>query len=428
MTPENHTLFDWNTLDEYSDLKRLQMVFTSLPAGGLLDALCHMRSGGGRNDWPLQPMLKACIARIVYQHASVESFRRELQRNPSLMLACGFKLMACHNDPQRYRVPSKSAFSRFNRLMNRAERDFGAVSDMFDSLVKQVSQLLPDFGTHQGFDGKALKSHSTGNDIPGKGRTSDPDARWGKHEYHYTDQKGRAQKKVKSWFGYKLYLQADVRYELPIAFSLKPANETEIKECKELVSNMLENELAERCKSFVADKGLDADELRKIFYRHGVTTAIDVRRMWQEEAVDGLRYPTRSLNEDRVDTMRWARCTANARKPARFGRCRITDWRENAARRSFTVRCPTPVRCVPGVRSAIGSAVFAKMQNGASYASRSTRTSFAPLRRCRGTPIDGSGITKDAVHWSVSMPGSVATFSWNATICEGLKPCRCALR
>ena len=75
MTPENHTLFDWNTLDEYSDLKRLQMVFTSLPAGGLLDALCHMRSGGGRNDWPLQPMLKACIARIVYQHASVESFR-----------------------------------------------------------------------------------------------------------------------------------------------------------------------------------------------------------------------------------------------------------------------------------------------------------------------------------------------------------------
>ena len=31
MTPENHTLFDWNTLDEYSDLKRLEMVFTSLP-------------------------------------------------------------------------------------------------------------------------------------------------------------------------------------------------------------------------------------------------------------------------------------------------------------------------------------------------------------------------------------------------------------
>ena len=32
MTPENHTLFDWKTLDEFSDLNRLEMVFTSLPA------------------------------------------------------------------------------------------------------------------------------------------------------------------------------------------------------------------------------------------------------------------------------------------------------------------------------------------------------------------------------------------------------------
>ena len=132
-------------------------------------------------------MLKAGIARILYPHPSVEWFRRELQRNPSLMLACGVKRMACHNHPQRDRVPSKSAFSRFNRLMNRAEHDFGAVSERFDSLGKQVSQLLADFGTHQGFDGKALKSHSTGNDIAGKGRTSDADARCGRHEYPDTD-------------------------------------------------------------------------------------------------------------------------------------------------------------------------------------------------------------------------------------------------
>ena len=121
MRPENHTLLDCNTLDEYSDLKRLEMVFTSLPAGGLLDTLCYLCSGGGRNDRTLEPMLKVGIARIVWQHPSVEWFRRELQRNPLLMLA--------------------------------------------------------DFGTHQGFDGKALESHSTGNDIPGKGETSDVEAR-----------------------------------------------------------------------------------------------------------------------------------------------------------------------------------------------------------------------------------------------------------
>ena len=65
MRLENHTPLDCDTLDEYSDLKRLEMVFTSLPAGGLLDTLCHMCSRGVRNDRTLAPMLKVGIARIV---------------------------------------------------------------------------------------------------------------------------------------------------------------------------------------------------------------------------------------------------------------------------------------------------------------------------------------------------------------------------
>ena len=64
--------------------------------------------------------------------------------------------------------------------------------------------MLADFGTHHGFDGKVLESHSTGSDIPGKGETSDVEARWGRHEYHYTDHKSRPQKKVKRWFGYSV--------------------------------------------------------------------------------------------------------------------------------------------------------------------------------------------------------------------------------
>ena len=67
--------------------------------------------------------------------------------------------------------------------------------------------------------------------------------------------------------------------------------------------NMHESELGERCKSFVADKGLDTDALCKILYRHGVTTAIDVHRMWREVVVEGFRHPTRSLVEDHFDTM-----------------------------------------------------------------------------------------------------------------------------
>ena len=70
MKPENHTLLDCNTLDEYSDLKRLEMVFTSLPAGGLLDTLCHLCSGGGRKDRTWSP----CSSSVL--HGSSSSIRR----------------------------------------------------------------------------------------------------------------------------------------------------------------------------------------------------------------------------------------------------------------------------------------------------------------------------------------------------------------
>ena len=91
-----------------------------------------MRFVGGRNDWPLEPMLKTCIARIVYQH-------------PSVMLACGFKTDGLPQRPPALSGAVQERVSRFNRQHN-----------------------------------------------SGKGETSDADARWGRHEYHYTDQKGRS--------------------------------------------------------------------------------------------------------------------------------------------------------------------------------------------------------------------------------------------
>ena len=192
--------------------------------------------------------------------------------------------------------------------------------------------------------------------------------------------------------------------------------------------NMLESELAQRCKSFVTDKGLDTDALRKIFYRLGVTTAIDVRRMWQEEAVDGLRHPT--LYEGRVDAMFHDEVGKLYCKCPKIGKVRqMSYYGLESKRATQKFHCPmsgSGESCA-GREECHRLGGFAKMQNGASYASRSTRTSIAPLRRCQSTPIDGSGCTRNAMHWSASTPGSVATFSWSATICEGLKPCRCGL-
>lgn len=73
--------------------------------------------------------------------------------------------------------------------------------------------MLPDFGQHLGYDGKAIDSHSTGQVDSKSGHCSDPDADWGHHEIAGVKAKtGNTWKKVKSWFGYGLHLIADTHY------------------------------------------------------------------------------------------------------------------------------------------------------------------------------------------------------------------------
>jgi hypothetical protein len=43
-------------------------------------------------------------------------------------------------------------------------------------------EVLPEFGRHLGYDGKAIDSDSTGRVSRTTGTTSDPEADWGKHE------------------------------------------------------------------------------------------------------------------------------------------------------------------------------------------------------------------------------------------------------
>ena len=84
------------------------------------------------------------------------------------------------------------------------EEERGLVSAMVDDLRAALMAEIPDFGRHLGYDGKAIESHSTGAEGRETGRTSDPDADWGKHETSGVARGGRLWTKVTSWFGYKI--------------------------------------------------------------------------------------------------------------------------------------------------------------------------------------------------------------------------------
>jgi hypothetical protein len=140
------------------------------------------------------------------------------------------------------------------------------VNKMFDNLVKMLCEELPDFGEVLAIDGKAIQSYARRrrdeDEKPYDGRR-DIDADIGVKTYKGKNKNGSVWEKVKTWFGYKLHLIVDAKYELPVAFSVTKASRSEVKEGHVLIDEMEYRVpvVIGRCLYFAGDKGYDDTKL-----------------------------------------------------------------------------------------------------------------------------------------------------------------------
>ena len=134
------------------------------------------------------------MAGIVSPHESAQSPLHELQRNPALLVLCGFpafprqgapKQVVSEADgstvivlPQPLRDPAPDArnFSRFLRAVMELEEEQEMISGMIPTTREQLMEEADDFGVFLGYGGKAMESHSTGAGNKATGETLDPDA------------------------------------------------------------------------------------------------------------------------------------------------------------------------------------------------------------------------------------------------------------
>lgn len=279
------SLFSWNNIEAESDLKRLELVFSTLPDEKLMTEMEKDR-GSGRNDFQIRPVWNSIIAGIVYEHKSIESLRRELKRNAQLRELCGFDVFGGSAV-----VPKASNYSRFLKNLLKKEH---LIKDMFDNLVEQFTKVLPDFGERLAIDSKAIRSHSIKKNKNKKadGRR-DLDANTGYKTYKGVDKEGKSWKKIKSWFGYKVHLLVDSTHELPIAYKVTKASCSDMNELVPLIqeTSTKHEELINRAKYLGADKGYDSVENNIRLYKdYGIKTIIDIRQMWQDKEERPL-YP-----------------------------------------------------------------------------------------------------------------------------------------
>lgn len=157
-------------------------------------------------------MWNSILAGIVFQHETIEKLRRELARNGQLREIYGFF----------NQVPPAWVYTRFlKNILKHTEE----VDKIFEKLVKQMRELLPDFGKHLAVDSKAIPSFArrkNGNQTTDGRR--DTDANYGKKEYRGQNKDGSLWEKMVKWFGYKLHLVGDTTYELPVAYKVTKAS------------------------------------------------------------------------------------------------------------------------------------------------------------------------------------------------------------
>ncbi len=282
------SLFSWDEIETTSDLDRLSLVLSVLPDEKLMSKL-EQKRGKGRNDYPVRAMWNSCLAGIVFQHPSVASLRREMQRNAELRQCCGY-------DPclGMDAVPTARAFTSFLGQLIQEEK---TIQEIFNQLIQQLCEHLPDLGTNLAIDGKAIPSAGKPNKKTPDGRR-DTDADWGVKTYRGKKPDGSAWNKVKSWFGYNLHLLIDADYELPLGYEVTKASVNDTTKLLPLMEALKDThpQIIEQAQTLCADRGYDSTKNnQKLYDRYQIKPIIDIRHCWK----DGDK--TRPLYPDQAD-------------------------------------------------------------------------------------------------------------------------------
>jgi len=283
-------LFTWKEVEAKSDLERLMLVLEHLPDEGLMQKLEEQRKRG-RDDYPIRPVWNSVLAGVVYQHGSVESLRRELLRNGELRERCGF-------DPHKGSgaVPPSWVYTRFLKLLFKYQ---GEIDGMFDRLVDELKGLLPDLGFSVAVDSKGVNSAGRPTKKTGEDGRRDTDANWGKKTYRGEREDGTLWEKVVSWFGYKIHLLVDTKYEMPIGYQVTRASASDCPELLPLVGALREKhpQVYKDVDQLIGDKGYDSEEnCRRLYDDHEIKPVIDIRGMWRDKE-------TKLLDAGRTDNI-----------------------------------------------------------------------------------------------------------------------------
>jgi transposase len=224
-------------------VKQLNAIFRVIPDS---DLLATLKAKTGRPGYTVEVLWKTYIAMVVLGLPTFANLIRTLQNNPLIAVACGITSYEG--------IPTKFAYSRFMRKLAQPKHVV-MVKNIMRSLTRSLYDTLPDFGKSVAIDSTDLKAWSNGAKKP----VADPDATWAAK----LDTSG----KKKFYFGYRLHLLADTRYELPVAANVATGSANDMRIASRVLSEARFTHSKFHPEYIIGDAGYSSDKLRSLIKR-----------------------------------------------------------------------------------------------------------------------------------------------------------------
>lgn len=235
----------------------------------------------GRPGWPLRSLWNAYVSAFYFGLRYTNDLIRLLEDEPALRDVCGFV--------EADGLPGRRTFNRFILRMG---DHFDLIQDCANRLTTELKDVLPRFGEEIAIDATAVRTYSNPNKTSKvTGEVTDTEARWGvKHSAKAKDKEG-----TEFFFGYKVHMVADATHDLPIGFTVTPANTSDSPEMREVMDKVLGTFDWFKPKAAMADRGYDAMENFTYLYKKKIDPIIHIRKPTAEDKLyDGI------YNEDAV--------------------------------------------------------------------------------------------------------------------------------
>lgn len=246
---------------ELQSKTRLTLIFENLDLNQVAKSI-ESSSHKGPTGYNPKHIIRAFLAQQIEQIPTHAALVDRLESDPVFRFSCGFKVMG--------KVPSQATFSRYYNKLSQTEALEKLFYQMVSIAIKEETIDLESLA----IDASKLESYerAVSKNKVDKENPLTPD--WGaKYDSHHN--------KI-TWYGWKIHLVSDTKAELPIDFTITPANEADSNQALPLADRVyqsLDQKGFNTPDYWIMDSGYDYTKIYDaVYYDYGAQAIIPINK------------------------------------------------------------------------------------------------------------------------------------------------------